>query len=414
LKVTARIPSVTEVEVEVTPKTTVAKLRRRLCSKLGLEEELTRLLLDGKPLKEDWPVSKLKLESKKLEIDYFWSRQMILWGKEGQARLREAAVLIAGAGAIGNEAVKNLAMLGVRRFTIVDYDTVEVSNLSRMLFFDKADSGRLKSDVLAKKLHHKYPHLEITAVQGRLERLPLNVFLKSDIIVSGLDNFASRAFLSSISRRYLIPLVDGGIAGYQCRVQSYVPPDDPCPICPIAISQYGRLVGLRNPCDAPIEEGKIPSLSTTISLVASIQTQEVAKIIIGYKDFLKTGKWPETTGRPIEGIWLADLKYNKYSVLKLAKNKNCMVCGEYGESRDTVKRIEIPLGEMALPESRNRFLRDLFPDSEELLLFKLQHGGIVKMDDGSPGKDSLKKGDYILVTLKRKGGEYSEAIARLT
>lgn len=414
MKVTARIPSVTEVEVEVTPGTTVARLKQRLCSKLGLEEELTKLLLDGKPLKEDWPVSKLKLESKKLEIDYFWSRQMILWGEEGQARLRDSRVLIAGAGAIGNEAVKNLAMLGIRRFTIVDYDTVEVSNLSRMLFFDKTDSGRLKSDVLAKKLHHKYPHLEITAVQGRLESLPLNLYLESDIIVSGLDNFASRVFLSSISRRYLIPLVDGGIAGYQCRVQSYVPPDDPCPICPIASSQYGRLVGLRNPCDAPIEEAKIPSLPTTISLVASIQTQEATKILLGHKDFLKTGKWPETTGRPIEGIWLADLRYNKYSVLKLAKNKNCMVCGEHGESRDTVTKIEIPLSELASPDTRNRLLKDLFPGSDEFLFFRLQQGTITKIDESSLRKDKLKKGDYVLVTLKRKGGEYSEAIARLT
>ncbi|MEM2107501.1 MAG: ubiquitin-like protein, partial [Candidatus Bathyarchaeia archaeon] len=94
MKVTARIPSVTEVEVEVTPNTKVARLKRRLCSILGLEEELTKLLLDGKPLKEEWPVSKLKPEPRKLEIDYFWSRQMIIWGKEGQAKLGKSRVLI--------------------------------------------------------------------------------------------------------------------------------------------------------------------------------------------------------------------------------------------------------------------------------------------------------------------------------
>ncbi|MEM4251617.1 MAG: ThiF family adenylyltransferase [Candidatus Bathyarchaeia archaeon] len=380
MKVTARIPSVTEVEVEVTPNTKVARLKRRLCSILGLEEELTKLLLDGKPLKEEWPVSKLKLDSRKLEIDYFWSRQMIIWGKEGQAKLRESRVLIAGAGAIGNEAAKNLAMLGIRRFTIVDYDAVEISNLSRMLFFDSADSGRPKSEVLAKKLHHKFPHLEITAVQGRLETIPLKVFLESNIVASGLDNLASRVFLSSISRRYLIPLVDGGIAGYQCRVQSYVPPGDPCPICPITSSQYGRLVGLRNPCDAPLEEGKIPSLSTTISLVASIQAQEIAKILIGYDDFLKRGEWPEETGRPIEGIWLGDLRYNKYTIVKLVKNPDCMVCGEHGESREIVKRIEVPLARLASPEERNKVLRELFPDSEEFLFFNLQRGS-AKIDE---------------------------------
>jgi len=414
LKVAARIPSVKEIEVDVPPDITVARLKQVICNKLGLEDPLTRLLLKGKPMNEKSRLSKLRLESEKLEVDYFWSRQMILWGEEGQANLRDSRVLIIGAGAIGNEAAKNLAMLGVRNLTIVDYDTVEVSNLSRMIFFDKVDSGRPKSNILAEKLHRKYPHLEITAVEGRLERLPLDIFLDSDVIVGGLDNFASRVFLTSMSRRYLVPMVDGGIAGYQCRVQTYVPPDDPCPICPISSSQYGRLVGLRNPCDAPIEDIKIPSLPTTISLVASIQTQEAAKILLGYKYYLKDRRWPEATGKPLEGIWIADLKYNKYSTLKLAKNKNCVVCGEHGEAKDTVLRLKIPLKELVSPKTRERHLGSLFPDSEEFLFFKISGGSTTRLAEDSMSKKILKKGDYILVTLKRKGGEYSETVAQLT
>jgi len=414
LKVSARIPSVKEVEVNVSPNTTVARLKQIICDKLGLEENLTRLLLRGKPLNEKTQLTKLKLGSEKLEVDYFWSRQMILWGGEGQANLRDSRALIIGAGAIGNEAAKNLAMLGIRNLTIVDYDTVEVSNLSRMIFFDKTDSGRPKSRVLAEKLHLKYPHLKVTAVEGRLEKLPVNVFLDSDIILSGLDNFASRVFLTSISRRYLVPMVDGGIAGYQCRVQTYIPPDDPCPLCPISSSQYGKLVGLRNPCDAPIEDIKIPSLPTTISLVASIQTQEVVKVLLGYKYYLENHSWPETTGKPLEGIWIADLKYNKYSTLKLAKNKNCLVCGEHGEAKDIVLRTEIPLTKLASPAARGRYLRDIFPDSEDFLIFKITGGTPSKLTDDSMHKNTLKKGDYLLVTLKRRSGEYSEAIAQLT
>ncbi|MEM2943009.1 MAG: hypothetical protein QXT81_06265, partial [Candidatus Bathyarchaeia archaeon] len=193
----------------------------------------------------------------------------------------------------------------------------------------------------------------------------------------------------------------------------YVPPGDPCPICPITSSQYGRLVGLRNPCDAPLEEGKIPSLSTTISLVASIQAQEIAKILIGYDDFWKRGEWPEETGRPIEGIWLGDLRYNKYTIVKLVKNPDCMVCGEHGESREIVKRIEVPLARLASPEERNKVLRELFPDSEEFLFFNLQRGS-AKIDESSFKNNTLRSGDYILVTLKRKGGGYSEAVAKLT
>jgi molybdopterin/thiamine biosynthesis adenylyltransferase len=413
LKVSAGIPSVRDVEVDISPKATVAKLKQTICAKLSLEPDLTRLLLDGQPLRETSKLYKLQLESKKLEIDYFWSRQMILWGEQGQARLRDSKVLIAGAGALGNETVKNLAMLGVRHFTIVDYDTVEVSNLSRMLFFDKTDFGKPKSKVLAEKLHLKYPHLEITAVEGRLERLPLEVFLNSDLIISGLDNFASRVSLTLTSRRYLIPMVDGGISGYHCRVQSYIPPDDPCPICPVAGNQYGRLVGLRNPCDAPLEEIVTPSLPTTISLVASIQSQEAAKILLGYPAYLKDGEWSETAGKPLEGIWIADLKYNKYSTLELTKNKYCFVCGEHGEAKDTVSRIEVPINEL-ISSTRSEILKKLFPDAEDFILFNLSREPVTRVPEDSLGKRDLKRGEYLLVTLKRKSGEYSEVVARLT
>jgi molybdopterin/thiamine biosynthesis adenylyltransferase len=398
--------------IDVPSNITVAELKKILCKRLKIEQDLTKLLTNGIPLKENQKISKIKLKSNKLEIDYLWSRQLILWGEKGQVKLGNSNVLIAGAGAIGNEVSKNLAMLGIRKFTIIDYDRVEVSNLSRMVFFDKSDAGKPKSKVLAKKLHNKYPHLQITAIQGKLENLPLKVYLESDIIVSGLDNFASRFFLTSISRRYLIPLVDGGIAGYQCRVQSYIPPNDPCPICPIIREQYGNLVGLRNPCDAPLEEAKTPSLPTTISLVSSIQTQEVTKILLGYDEYLKTAKWPETTGQPMHGIWIADLKYNKYSLLKLAKNKNCMVCGEYGEARNTVQIIDIPIKKLFPANLRNRYLKDIFPESDEFLFFKMSKGKPVRINDDKILKKDLLKGDYLLVTLKRKD-EYIEAIARL-
>ena len=207
-------------------------------------------------------------------------------------------------------------------------------------------------------------------------------------------------------------MVDGGIAGYQCRVQSYVPPNDPCPICPISREQYGNLVGLRNPCDAPIEEAKTPSLPTTISLVSAIQTQEVTKILLGYKNYLQTEKWPETTGQPMQGIWIADLKYNKYSLLNLAKNKNCMVCGEHGEARNTVERIDIPIKKFFSSDLRERYLRDIFPESDEFLFFKMSKGKPIRINNDKILKKDLGKGDYLLVTLKRKG-EYIEAITRL-
>jgi len=211
MKVRAHIPSVEEVEVYVPKDLKIEDLKETICRRLKIEPEFTRLLLDGKILDERKRLSQFDARSKKIEVDYLWARHLILWGKRGQAKIRNSTILIAGAGALGNEIAKNLAMLGVMRLIIVDYDVVELSNVSRMIFFDRSDAGKSKAKVLAQKLHRKFPRTEIVAYDCALENIPLGTFLESDVIICGLDNVASRIFLTSISRKYSIPMVDGGI-----------------------------------------------------------------------------------------------------------------------------------------------------------------------------------------------------------
>lgn len=414
MRVKARIPSVKEVEVTVTRTSNVAALKQAICDKLGIEPELTKLLLDGKILDDKTRLSKLDLASKKITIDYFWARHLILWGNQGQSKLRNSTVLIAGAGALGNEVGKNLTMLGVKRLKIVDYDIVELSNVSRMVFFDKNSVGKPKAEVLAEALMKKYPYVEALAYNDALENLPLNVFLDIDAIVCGLDNVVSRMFLTSISRKYQIPMIDGGILGYQARVQVYVPPDAPCPACALPRSQYAQLVGLRNPCDAPVEDAKTPSLPTTISLVSSIQTQETIKILIGYSQFMKKGKWPSSTGEPLKGIWFADLHFNKYSVIEMRRNPNCMVCGKEGLAKDTVPRFKIPLSQLKNSSTAlERKARSILKAGEKLELFKISEDDSEKISIGKRLTDyKIKQGDFIQALIG-KDDEYKEAILRL-
>jgi hypothetical protein len=114
----------------------------------------------------------------------------------------------------------------------------------------------------------------------------------------------------------------------------------------------------------------------------------------------------------MQGIWIADLKYNKYSLLNLVKNKNCMVCGEHGEARNTVERIDIPIKKFFSSDLRERYLRDIFPESDEFFFFKMSKGKPIRINNDKILKKDLGKGDYLLVTLKRKG-EYIEVITRL-
>ena len=250
MKLRASIPRYKQIEIDLAPTRTIKEFKQIACGKLGIEADLTKCLLHGKQLTETSTVARFKNEKDPVILDYLWARQLLVWGAEGQQKIRNATVLLAGAGAIGNEAAKNLAMLGVGRIIIVDRDSIELSNVSRMIFFQPRDLGKNKAEFLAKNLQLRYPFVATTAYRGDLESMPLKLYLDSQVVLCGLDNVISRIFLTQTCRKYSIPLIDAGIIGLNGRVHSYLPPDDACPICMFPANQYSNIAGLRNPCEA--------------------------------------------------------------------------------------------------------------------------------------------------------------------
>jgi FlaA1/EpsC-like NDP-sugar epimerase len=155
---------------------TDSELKAKICQELKIEEEFTNLIF----VEEDGDVSPIDFEDldeyneeedkeviSKVIVDYIWARQMISL-KEGQRKLRKAHALVVGAGALGNEIVKNLAWLGIGEITLVDYDEIELSNVSRGLF-EKDDIGKKKAVVLAEKLGRNSPYVKINSIANRVE-----------------------------------------------------------------------------------------------------------------------------------------------------------------------------------------------------------------------------------------------------
>jgi molybdopterin/thiamine biosynthesis adenylyltransferase len=412
MRLKVSLPSYKQIELELTPNKTVKQLKDSVCTKLAIEPELTKLLLKGKPLPERTPLRKIRGISEPIIVDYFWARHLILWGPEGQNRIRCSSVLIAGAGAIGNEVAKNLAMLGVGRLFIVDRDRVELSNVSRMIFFEPSDVGKNKAEVLARRIHEKYPYVESIAFRGDLEKTPLKFYLDSDVIVCGLDNVVSRLYLSQISRSYSIPLVDGGITAHNARVHVYIPPDDACPICIFPPNQYSQIVGLRNPCDAPVEQGAVPSFATSISLVSSILSQETIKLILGLKQYRTDAKWPEKTGQPLRQVLFVDLKNNRFTPMELRRGEKCYVCGKEGTAKDVVPVKEISIH--ILKQGPDKAIRDATKaEDTHLRVFVESSDGERSVSNFPKTVKDLRVGDYLRVIDERKNGEMHESILKL-
>jgi molybdopterin/thiamine biosynthesis adenylyltransferase len=413
MRLQASLPSYKQIEVELNAKKTAGDLKETICKKFGIEPELTRLLTAGKLVPETTRVSKIKGP---IIVDYLWARHLLLWGLQGQARIRSASVLLAGAGAIGNEVAKNLAMLGIGRIVIADRDKVEMSNVSRMIFFEQSGLGKNKAEVLAHNIHRKYPFVETVAFRGELESMPLKFYFDSDVIICGLDNVVSRIYLTQISRKYSIPLVDGGITGLNGRVHVYLPPNDPCPICLFPPNQYSKIAGLRNPCDAPLEQDAVPSFSTSISLVSSILAQETIKLILGFKDYRDDAKWPETSGQPLRSVLFVDLQNNRYTPMNLKRGEKCIVCGKDGTAKDPANRVDVPLKVIRSSKTdlEQTIRRSAKVDGGTVRIVAETSSGPRMLDGHSKLGRGVGRGDYLRVLAEGKNEEYRESILRLT
>ncbi len=198
-----------------------------------------------------------------------------------------ARVLIVGAGALGNEVVKCLALSGVGAMSIVDMDHVVLSNLNRCLFFrsrDAQDRG-MKAEIVAEGGRELYPDCDIRHFVGRVEDMPF-AWEDHDVVLGCLDNVLARLYVNAHSYHHGIPYVDGGTDGFRGKVQVVLPPEGPCLQCGMNRS-HQKILERRFSCtgsDISFFERKMAAEITTTSIVAAMQSREALKIISGRSD----------------------------------------------------------------------------------------------------------------------------------
>jgi adenylyltransferase/sulfurtransferase len=219
-----------------------------------------------------------------IDDDDRYSRlRLIPWWR--QDRLARARVLVVGAGALGNEVLKNLALLGVGTVFVIDLDEIESSNLSRSVLFRSNDGGRPKAEVAALRTHEINPDITTIAMHGDvITDLGLGLFADVDVVIGCLDNREARLWVNRQCWKVGTPWVDAGIQEIQGVVKVFVPPDSACYECAMTARDY-QLLNLRYSCPLlrrdQILEGKVPTAPTIASMMGALQVQEALKLIHG-------------------------------------------------------------------------------------------------------------------------------------
>ena len=228
-------------------------------------------------------------------------------GWEGQQRLKQARVLVVGAGGLGSPVSLYLAAAGIGTIGLADFDAVDLSNLQRQILYATSDIGRPKVAAASERLAGINPHVRVVAHEERLTSAnALDILRGYDVIVDGTDNFATRYLLSDACVLLDLPYVYGSIFRFDGQVSVFGGRDGPCYRC---LFREPPPPGLVPSC----AEGGV--LGVLPGIIGSLQALEALKIVLGRGDSLR--------GR----LALFDALAFRWRELRLKPSPSCPACG---------------------------------------------------------------------------------------
>ncbi len=239
-----------------------------------------------------------------------YSRHLIIpdVGMTGQKRLKNAKVLVIGAGGLGSPALMYLAAAGVGTLGVVDFDEVDESNLQRQIIHGQSDIGRSKAVSAKESVAEINPYVDVVVHQERLDNSNvMQIFADYDLIVDGTDNFATRYLVNDAAVLLGKPYVWGSIFRFDGQASVFWAEHGPCYRC-----LYPE----------PPPPGMVPScaeggvLGVLCASIGSVQVTEAIKLLTGI-------------GTPLLGrVMIYDALEMEYRTLAVRKDPHCAVCGD--------------------------------------------------------------------------------------
>lgn len=247
-----------------------------------------------------------------------YSRHLIMpeVGMEGQKKLKNASILAVGAGGLGAPLTMYLAAAGIGRLGLVDFDTVDASNLQRQVLYSTADIGKPKLETAEARLKGINPHVNIELHHAHLTSAnALEILKKYDIVIDGTDNFPTRYLINDACAILGKPNVYGSIFRFDGQVSVFDARRGPCYRCLYPQPPPPEVV-------PSCAEGGV--LGVLPGIIGSLQALEAIKLIIG-------------KGEPLIGrLIIFDALRFRFDEFKLAKNPHCPLCGEHPTIRELI------------------------------------------------------------------------------
>ena len=239
---------------------------------------------------------------------YLRQRTLPEIGEDGQRRLAQAAVLVAGCGALGTNIAEVFARAGIGRVVLVDDDRVELSNLQRQVLMAEADVGRPKASAVAEALAKINSQVDVSHEVTRIsadnvERLIGNV----DIVLDGFDNLPARYLVNDACVKRGVPWVFAAVAGTYGMTMPVLPGEGPCLRC---------LFPNPAPEEVVLTAGNAGIINTLPRAIVAIQTTQALRILLGSFEL------------PVM-LTTIDIWQGVYNVQQIPRNRACPCCGEH-------------------------------------------------------------------------------------
>lgn len=329
---------------------------------------------------------------------------LLSWFKK--EKVKNARVLVAGAGALGNEVVKNLALFGIGQIYVVDFDQIEISNLTRSVLFREEDAYNhaFKSEIVAKRAMEINPQIKVTPIVGNLfSEVGFGLYNSVDVIIGCLDSRIARYLLNRMAMRAGKTWVDGSIENMTGAVRVYTPGIS-CYECGLSREEFNNIM-LRTGCADVVRTqsnaGRVATTPISASIVGAIQVQEAMKIIHLSEDEPVPFKTLQGKMLRYEGLTnsVNTYKYASWKSLcpaherweNIIKEETLSALDTIGDTLSKLKKT-LNVNAVEINMRNNKFIDKIISDKPEKEFdIKLPES---KLDDYITSNDELRKLSY--------------------